>query len=270
MLAAEAVNKSPEVVRYKPGVLPSVAFAVVVRAVGGSERTIVLSESALAVLASEEVQFVVKKVDIGFASVLEMLPVSLECSLFACPGEMSCGIGKCAVCKCIFKVIGYGFIEEVAWDVTIFHPQVLASVRSCSRSLHCLHCEFVVYIVEAFYNGVSHRRDARIADHAVSLAAMQVPYRKFSLFLIDGEHSVDEVCISFRLEYAVQRHGCPVCIPKRECRIGRIAGISVYCAVGSSISTINIAECRRSDHCVVEGCVENLLCVLVPGLDMYS
>ena len=61
---------------------------------------------------------------------------------------------------------------------------LLASVRSEGRSLHRLESEFIVYARQVLDYRISHRDDARISDHAVSLAAMQMPYREFALLLV--------------------------------------------------------------------------------------
>ena len=115
---------------------------------------------------------------------------------------------------------------------------VLSSVRSEGRDLHRLERKFMVEAIKTFHDGISHRRNTRIADHAVCLAPVQMPYRKFALILADGQHGIDEVRISFLLEDAVKRHGSPVCIPKGESSIGRISRIIMNIAVRTSVSAV--------------------------------
>ena len=63
-LASEAAYKSPEIVWHKPCVLPSVALAVVICTVCGSERTVFSAEPAFAVLSSDEAKLMVEEVHI--------------------------------------------------------------------------------------------------------------------------------------------------------------------------------------------------------------
>ena len=128
--------------------------------------------------------------------------------------EHLCGVCQGTVSQRILKVIRHGLIHEVAWEISVFHPMLLASVRSEGRSLHRLKGEFIVNSREPLYNSVGHRDDSWISDHAVGLAAMQMPYREFALLLVDSEHGVDHVCVSLALEYAVKRHRCPVSVPE--------------------------------------------------------
>ena len=193
--------------RDKPCILPSVTLAIIVSTVCGSERAVFLAEHAIAVLSSDEAKFMVKECCVRLAAVEEILII-----LFL--SEHLGRIGDGSICQCILEVICYRFVELVIWDVSVLHPRVLSSVRPQGRLLHCFESQFIVKAFKAFDYGVSHRRDARIADHAVCLAAVQMPYRKLALLLIDGEHRVDEFGIALSLEDAVERHGCPVSVPE--------------------------------------------------------
>ena len=181
--------------------------------------------------------------------------------------QITCGIGQGAVCKCIFKVVCHGLVEEVARDVAVFHPQVLTSVPLECRGAHSLECEIRVEAVEALDYCVGHRHYARIAHHAVRLASVEMPYGKFSLLLIYGDHGLDEIRISVLLEYAVERHGCPVGVPEGECGVGCVAGVFMVLSVCPAVSAVYVTEGGRSDHRVVEGCVEYPGGRLVLGLD---
>ena len=91
---------------------------------------------------------------------------------------------------------------------------LLASVRSEGGCLHSLKREFVVEALETLHDRVSHRRNARVADHTVGLASVEMPYRKLALLLVDGKHSVDEVSVTLSLEDAVERHSRSVSVPE--------------------------------------------------------
>ena len=129
---------------------------------------------------------------------------------------MFCSIGYRSVRNGIFEVVGDRFIEEVARDVSIFHTQILTSIRPHRRDLHRLEGPFRIESVDY---GISYRHNPRITDHAVCLASVQVPYRQLALFLMDMQHRVYEFSVSVRLEKAVQRHSGAVGVPERECCI---------------------------------------------------
>ena len=62
---------------------------------------------------------------------------------------------------------------------------------------------FIVNAVKSLYNGIRHWDYTWISNHAVGLASMQMPYRQFALFIIYGDHRVDEINISLWLEDAI-------------------------------------------------------------------
>ena len=96
--APETCSKSLKVMRHEPCVLPSVAFAVVVCAVGRGERTVVLTKIPFAVLSSDESQRRIKERDIRRASSSEVSGIFILAQDFG-------SIGKCSVSKGIFKFI---------------------------------------------------------------------------------------------------------------------------------------------------------------------
>ena len=98
--------------------------------------------------------------------------------------EHLCGVCQGTVSQGVLKVIRHGLIHEVAWEVSVFHPMLLTSVRSEGRSLNSLESQFIVNSRQVLDYRISHRDDARISDHAVGLAAMQMPYREFALLLV--------------------------------------------------------------------------------------
>ena len=60
-LASEAAYESSEIVRHKPCVLPSVALAIVICTVCGSERAVFSAEPAFAILSSDEAELMVEE-----------------------------------------------------------------------------------------------------------------------------------------------------------------------------------------------------------------
>ena len=64
---------------------------------------------------------------------------------------------------------------------------------------------------------------------------MQMPYRKLALLLVDRQHGIYEIDISFRLEDAIERHGSAISIPKGEYRIGFISGVGMDLSVRSAV-----------------------------------
>ena len=66
----------------------------------------------------------------------------------------------------------------------------------------------------------------KYSHHTVGFTAVQVPYRELALLVEDVHHSIDEVHVSFSLEYAIQRHSCPVGVPKGEDRVAFVSRLN--------------------------------------------
>ena len=97
-----------------------------------------------------------------------------------------------------------------------------------------------------------------------------MPYRKLALFPVYIEHRIDEILVSFALEYAVKRHCTAVGIPQRECCIYLMTSIFISLPIGSAITSVDVAEGGRSYHRMVQCCIENLPGILVLCLYAYS
>ena len=173
---------------------------------GRSKRAVLLAEFPFAVLSSYETFLRIEEFTVRRAPFPEEFHFLLLSEHFRsiCDGSVRKGI---------FKIICNRLIEKVARYITIFHPMFLSPVRPESRCLHRLESKFIVYSIEAFDYRICHRRYAGISDHTVCLATMKMPDRKLALLLIYPQHRVYEVTISLWLEYAVERHRSPVCIP---------------------------------------------------------
>ena len=238
----EALLQAVQVVRDKPGVLPGVAFGV-----GGAEMVGVigiegLEEAAAAVLAPHEAGFGVEEVAVAVAALQEVRIVFLLAEFLGGLGEGPVGDG-------ILHVEGQRLVEEVCGNIAVLHAQVLSAVGKQGGGLHRLKGLLGVKAGNALGDGVRHRGDTRIADHAVGLVAVEVPDRQFALAPVDLEEGVHKITLPLRLQDGIERHGGAVGVPEGE---DRVFGLGAM-----------VAEEGGSDKGVIESRVENLAVFLV-------
>lgn len=120
-----------------------------------------------------------------------------------------------AVSDGVLHVVSHGLVEVlVGRDETVFHTKVLTSVRTHLGIFQCLVGQLLVEALEALYQDVGQCYDARIAHHAVSLIAPQMPYRKLALLLVDAYHRVGDIIDLLRMDDRHQRNGCAVGVPQ--------------------------------------------------------
>ena len=251
LLGTEAADQALQIVRGEPGVLPSVALAIVIGAMGGEERIVVLAEIPLAVLAAYEAQLRIEQMPVRMAAGSEILPVLILSEHLCCPCKSSVGKG-------IFQLEGHGFGHQITRDVTVLHPQALAPLFQKGAGLHRFIGPLIIKAFQALDNGIGNRRDGWIAHHAVGLAAMKMPNREFPLLIVDVKHGVDEIRVASAVDNAVKRHGCPVGIPEGENGVGLVARVGMHKAVRSPVGAVAVAENGRRNHSVEKGGVENL------------
>ena len=177
---------------------------------------------------------------------------------------------KRTVSQRVLHVVCNRLFMQVARNISVLHAEVLTSVRPEGRFLHCLERQLFIEAFEILEDSICHRRDAWISDHAVGLAAHEMPYRQLALLLIDMKHGIDEVHESFRLVDRVQRHSCAVCVPERESGIVGERLVVPYLIVRTAVVAVDVAVCRRSNHCMIQSCVEYLAGCLVCCLYAYS
>jgi len=184
------------------------------------------------------------------AALLEELRILHTAQRLGGPG---CG----AVGQRVFHVVGYRFVEQVARDVAVFHPQAVAAVGVHGRLFNGLESLFAVEPFDALHDGVRNDGNTRVTHHAVGLVAPQVPHRKAPLLVGDRQHRPDDVGHLLRVENRHQRHRGPVGVPQREGRVVDEVGRTVDFAVRAAVVAVDVAELRGGDHRVVERRIEN-------------
>ena len=183
--------------------------------------------------------------------------------------EEFCSLSHGSVSDCIFHVVSDRLIEVlVSRDETELHTDVLTSVRTHFRIFQCPVGQLLVESVKAFYHDVRQCDYSRVADHAVSLVAPEMPYRKFSLLLIDIDHGIRDVIDLFRMDDGHERHCGTVGVPQRESRVvHEVAGL-VNLVIGASVVAVHVIEDRRLDHRVVHRGVEHSACLSVVSINL--
>ena len=199
-------------------------------------------EAAAAVLAAHETDARVEEVAVAVAALEEILAI-LGLSQFAR------GLGEGPVCDGILHVRSEGLVVQVGGDVAIFHPQVLAPVWGQGGGLHRLESLLIIESGNILCDGIRHRSDAGIADHAVGFVAVEMPDGEVSLTLVDLEEGFHEITFALRLDDRVQWHRSAICVPQGEDGVFRLGAV--------------VAEEGWDNGCVIEGGVEDLSVLLV-------
>ena len=248
--------------RHEPRILPCVTLAVVVLAVGRSERVEGRAEAAFRIEPAHEAGFGIEEVAVGFAAIEEIVVIG---RIAALRRDLSHG----PVGQRVLHVVGHRFVEEVAGDIAVFHAQVHTPLAEHGGLLQRLVGQLLVEAVVTFQHDVGHGRDAGIADHAVGLVAREVPDGKLALLRVDMEHRMGDVGHLLRMENRHQRLGSAVGVPQREGRIVHERRGAVDLAVSAPIVAVHVAELRRSDHRVVERRIEDAAGGFVRSLDTH-
>ena len=260
--AAEASDKTCDIMRSQPRILPGVALAVVVGAVRRGERIEGRPPAFFRIPAPHEARRRVEIVAVAMAALLEILRILRLAQRFG-------GTRRRAVGQSVLHVIGHGLVEHLARDVAVLHAQAVAPVGVHGRLTDRLEGLFAVEAPDALHDGVRHRYDARVAHHAVRLVAPQVPYREPSLLVGDVQHRLDDVGHPLRVQDGHQRHCGPVSVPQRKGRIGIAPRILMHLAVGSAVIAVHIAEERRSHHRMIQRRIEDALRRFILRLDLH-
>ena len=260
--ASEASDKTCDIMRSQPGVLPGVALAVVVGAVRRGERIERRPPAFFRIPAPHEARHRVEIVAVAMAALLEILRILRLAQRFG-------GTRRRAVGQSVLHVIGYGLVEYLARDVAVLHAQAVAPVGIHGRHFDRFESLFPVEATDALYDGVRHYGNARISHHAVGLVAPEMPDRKAALLVGDVQHRLDDVGHPLRVQDGHQRHRRPVSVPQRKGRIGIVPRILMHLAVGSPVIAVHIAEERRSHHRMIQRRIEDALRRFILRLDLH-
>ena len=260
--AAEASDKTCDIMRSQPRILPGVALAVVVGAVRRGERIEGRPPAFFRIPAPHEARRRVEIVAVAMAALLEILRILRLAQRLG-------GTRRRAVGQSVLHVIGHGLVEHLARDVAVLHAQAVAPVGIHGRLTDRLEGLFAVEAPDALHDGVRHRYDARVANHAVGLVAPQMPHRKAALLVRDRQHRLHDVGHLLGMQHRHQRHCGPVGVPQREGRIVREIGVAVDRMVRTVVVAVHVAEERRGDHRMVKGRIENPAGRLVRSLDLH-
>ena len=261
-LAAETADQPLDVVRHEPGVLPCVALAVVVLAVGRGEGIERRAESAFRIEAAHEAGLRIEEMAVGFASFEEIVVIRGLAQLFGdlCHGPVGEGV---------LHVVSHRLVEEVAGDIAVFHAQIHTPLAEHRRLLERLIGLLPVEAAVAFEHGVGQGRDTGIADHAVGFVAHQVPYGKLALLPVDMEHRIGDVGHLLGVEDRHEGLGGAIGVPQRESRIVHERRGAIDLAVGTAVVAVHVAEFGRGDHRVVKRRIENAARGVVRSLDAH-
>ena len=260
--AAEASDKTCDIMRSQPRILPGVALAVVVGAVRRGERIEGSAPALPRIPAPHKARRRVEIVAVAMAALLEILRILRLAQRLG-------GTRRRAVGQSVLHVIGHGLVEHLARDVAVLHAQAVAPVGVHGRLTDRLEGLFAVEAPDALHDGVRHRYDARVAHHAVGLVAPQMPHRKAALLVGDMQHRLHDVGHLLGMQHRHQRHRRPVGVPQREGRIVREIGVAVDRMVRTVVVAVHVAEERRGDHRMVKGRIENPAGRLVRGRDLH-
>ena len=259
---AEQPFEALDIVRSQPGVLPGVALAVVVGAVRRGERIEGRPPALPRIPAPHEARRRVEIVAVAMAALLEILRILRLAQRLG-------GTRRRAVGQSVLHVIGYGLVEHLARDVAVLHAQAVAPVGIHGRLTDRLESLFAVEAPDALHDGVRHRYDARVANHAVGLVAPQMPHRQAALLVGDMQHRLHDVGHLLGMQHRHQRHCGPVGVPQREGRIVREIGVAVDRMVRTVVVAVHVAEERRSHHRMIQRRIEDALRRFILRLDLH-
>ena len=249
LAAAIEFDQAVEVLRRQPGVLPGVALDVILLAVVGNEGVEGGAPASVGETAAGQLGFGIHVMAVRVAALRE------EGGVFRL-AQTGGGMGHGGVGDGIFHVIADALVIEVGRDESVLLAQVLSPLVEHHGVLHRFIRMFLVKAVIALDEGVGHGDDARVAHHAVGLAAPQVPDRNLALLVVDADHRADHVVRLVRMDDIEQRHGGPVGIPEGEDGVvGEITLVDL--AVRSAVFPVDVIEDGGMDHGVVQGGIED-------------
>ena len=124
---------------------------------------------------------------------------------------------------------------------------------------HCIQSIVGVESGEAFQIGIGNDRHRAVAGHTLGFAAVQCPDGQFVVLLVNREHGVHQVRHNFGVDDCEQWAQGSIGVPQRERGVVGEALGSVNHVVDAAILPVDVAECRRSNHGVIERGVEHAL-----------
>ena len=245
---AKTVHKAAKVLRDQPGVLPGIAFAVIIAPVKSIERIERSAPASGSGAATDKAGFRIKEVSPTVA------PFGEESRIFLV-AKYLCGVCHGSIGNGIFHIVGASLAVKVAGDVSVFLTKVLPALIQHHGGLARSIGAIIVDAGDLFYNGIGHSYHSGITHHAIRFAAHQVPDRELALRVVDIQHRVHDIGPQFWVDDVVKRHCGAVGIPKG------IGGVRKLFA--------DVRKQRRRYHRVVEGGVEDFPGICIIGFDSY-
>ena len=164
----------------------------------------------------------------------------------------------------IFKRVAGSCGDVVIRDVTEFHVVPKATVPLLFRGRdHGFQSPLPVN-VQPLGNGVGQDGHCMVAAHAPVFVGHVAPDRQHvqDVLVVMGQHGLDHVTVTVRLEQCEERMLCPVGVPKGENSVVRESFSLVDLMVEPAIGSVHVHVDRWVDHRVVERGVEHLLLVI--------
>ena len=169
LLSTEAARQPLHILRDEEGVLPRIAFAVVIVAVLGSSGVKGGMPLAIAALAPHEAGHRVEEVVVGLAHLEEIGVVLLVPKVLCCLSKGGIGDG-------VLHVVGDALAHLVVGDVAILAAEILPPLIKESSPLQLL-VDRVRLITETLHDRIREHADPGIAHHSIRLIGIEVPDR---------------------------------------------------------------------------------------------
>ena len=167
------------------------------------------------------------------------------------------------VIECIFQstrqwpVLWIVFIGYIVRDITILlirtNTTIFINISCSYTSLQCLFC---IKITNTFQISIHNYRHRVVTNHHVCFATPEVPHRQTSVLFEECDERLHHIVYTGRLCICKQRMSRTECIPQREGAIICPAVGLMYLLVRSIVFAIHIAIDCRSNHAMIQSCIE--------------
>ena len=247
------------IVRYQPGVLPSITLGIVVGGVYTLEWIEWLVETTIATTSTHKQSLAIEIMLIATTAVVEVLVIGLLTQQLSY-------LGDTVVSQCILQALSHRLESRIliVRQIAILFEQIHTALIKHSRCLHRIKGSLLIGY-KTFQNHIGQHSCTGVTHHTVGLVTHQVPYRQLALLLKDVQEGGSHILLLLRMNQRHQRMSCTIGIPEREGGIvGKVA--MMHLTIGTTVVACNIAEYRWCSHGVIKGCIEDGTNGLIVGI----
>ena len=145
-------------------------------------------------------------------------------------------------------LVGYISVRLIKADTS-----VIVHIGRCNTGIQRMLC---IKIADSFHIRIHNYRHRMVTDHHVCFACKEVPHRQTSVLVVKGKKRFHHIIHPLGLRKCKQRMSRTIGIPQREGRIIHPAVGLMYLFIRAIITAIHIAVNSRSQHAMVQSCIE--------------